>query len=82
MRTHEEVLQVAKQIQSNSSSNVIVNVGFTLGGFGAEWGINLMTITPSGGIVNYISLSPYTDQNRIELLAKHGFNSKTAALNS
>lgn len=82
MNTHEEVLQVAKQIQSNSSSNVSVGVSLTLGGFGTTWSISVMTVTPSCGLINYILLSPYSDQNRIELLAKHGYNSKTAALNS
>lgn len=81
MKTNEEVMALANQIQEKSSSNVNVSVDFTLGGYGTKWGVQLLVINPQGGIATYISFSPYGDIGRLELLAKHGYNSQTAALN-
>ncbi len=83
MKTNEEVMALASQIQEKSSSNVNVSVDFTLGGYGTKWGVQLLVINPTnGGIATYIYFSPYDDIGRLELLAKHGYNSQVAALNS
>lgn len=82
MKTHEEVMVLANQIQEKSSSNVNVSVDFSLGGLGLNWCVHLLVLNPQGGVANYIGLSPHDNPSWLEFLAKYGYNSKLAALNS
>lgn len=80
MKSKLGILKLAQSIQDKSSSNVNVSVDLALGGFGTEWGVRVMVVTPQGEIGTYLSFDPYSNINQLELLAKHGYNSYTAAL--